>query len=68
MLDFKHTFNFSQATLIKPILCRNSCHLFESTIILHSNHTIKQHLGFFHISPCLTNIILQENNNKIDNG
>ena len=67
MLDFKNTFNFSQATLIKPIPCWNSS-LFESVIISHSNNAIKQCPGFLHISLCQANIILQENNIEIDNG
>ena len=30
MLEFQHTFNFSQATLIKPIHCKNSQRVLES--------------------------------------
>ena len=57
-LDFKHTFNFSQATLIKFVHFRKSHQLLEYAIIFHSNHTIKHCPGFFHFSPNLADIIL----------
>ena len=41
MLDLKHTFNFFQANLIKPIHCKKSHRLLESTIISKTKH-IKQ--------------------------
>ena len=40
MLDFKHTFNFSQATLIKPIQCKNFRQLLESSVISLSKHIL----------------------------
>ena len=55
MLDVKHTFNFSHATLIKPMHCKK----------LSSKH-IKQ-AGTYHISPNLADIILGNNNIEIEN-
>ena len=52
MLDPKHTFNFSQATIIKPIHCK------KSAVIFVRNH----------ISPYLANIIQHEHNIKIEKG
>ena len=66
MLDLKHTFNFSQATLIKPIHCKKICRLLESTVFSKIKH-IKQRPRFFQILPYL-DIILHENNLKIENG
>ena len=68
MFIFKDISNFLQVILIKPIYCRNSLCLFESAIIPHSKHTIKQNPGFFPISPYQANIILRKNNIRIDNG
>ena len=64
MLDFKHTFNFPQATLIKPIYCKNSSRLLESAVISQSKD-IKQWATFYQISPNQTDIILRENNIEI---
>ena len=58
---------FSQTTLIKPIHCKKSRRLIESTIISKTNH-IKQHPGFYHTSLNLANILQHENNIKIENG
>ena len=63
MLDLKHTFNFSQATLVKPIHCIQQ----ESAVNSQCNH-IKQRPGFYQISSYLADIILQENYIKIENG
>ena len=68
MLDFKDTFNFSQATLIKPIHCKKSNRLLESTIISHSKHIIKQRHDFNQISLYLADIILHEINIEIEKG
>ena len=66
MLELKHTFNFSQATLIKPINCKKSRTLLESVVISKTNH-IKWHPGFNQMSPYMMNIILNENKIKIEN-
>ena len=66
MLELKHAFNFSQATLIKPIHFKKSQRLLESVVISKTNY-IKEHLGFYQISPYLANIILNENRIKIEN-
>ena len=67
MLDLKHTFDFSQVTLIKPIDCKKSRRLFESAAISKTKH-IKQRPGFYQISPYLADIILHENKIEIENG
>ena len=67
MLELKHTFNFSQTTLIKPIPSKTSWRLLEFAVISKTNH-IKQHPGFYQILPHLANIILNENKIKIENG
>ena len=67
MLDLKHIFNFSQASLIKSINCKNSRRQLESAVISRSKH-IKQRLGFYQISPYLADIILRENNTEVENG
>ena len=59
MIDLKHTFNFFQAILIKPIYCKTSRELLESAVISISNH-ISQRPGFYQISPYLANIIQHE--------
>ena len=64
MLEIKHTFNFSQATLNKPIHCKKSHKLLESAIIFKTNH-MRQRPEFYQISTYLANIILHENNIKI---
>ena len=64
MLELKHTFNFSQATLIKPIQCKKYQRLLESAVISKTNH-IKQRPGFYQISPYLANMILSENKIKV---
>ena len=64
--DFKQTFNFSQANLIKSIHSRKSRCLLESATISHSSHAIKQHPSIFHILPFLVNIILWKNDSEID--
>ena len=61
MLYFKHTFNFSKATLIKPIHCKKSRRLLVSAVISQSKH-VKQRAGFYPISLYLADIILRENN------
>ena len=66
MLDIKHTFNISQATLLKPIYCEKSRRLLESAVIFKTNH-IKQRKGFFQISSYLADM-LHENNIRIENG
>ena len=60
MLDFNYTFNFSQATFIKPIHGKKSYRLLESAVISKTNH-IKQLAGFNQISPYSADIILHEN-------
>ena len=65
MLDLKHTFNFSRATLITPIHCKTSRRLLKPAIISQSKH-IKQRAGFYQIPPYLTDIILRENDIKDD--
>ena len=65
-LEFKHTFNFFQATLTKPIHCKKSHRLLESVVISKTNH-IKQRPGFYQISQYLADIILHKNNIKIEN-
>ena len=67
MLNLKHNFNFSQATLIKPIHGKNSHRLLEFAVISMSNH-IPQRIECHQISPYLANIILYENDMKIENG
>ena len=67
MLELKHTFIFSQATLIKPIHYKKSQRLLESAVISKINH-IKQRPGFPQISPYLLNIILNENKINMENG
>ena len=67
MLDLKHTFIFSLATLIKPIHRKKSRRLLESAVFFKTKH-IKQHPGFFQFSPYLADIILHENDIKIGNG
>ena len=57
---------FSQVTLIQPIDCKIFCRLLESAVISKTNH-IRQHPGFYQVSPYLANIILLENNMKIEN-
>ena len=59
-------FNFSQATRIKPIHYKKCYRLLESTLIFKTNH-IKQCPGFYKISPYLADIMLDENNIKIEN-
>ena len=49
ILDLKHTFNLSQSTLIKPIHCKKSCRLVESS---KTNH-IKQLPGSTRFHPIL---------------
>ena len=41
MLELKQTFNFSRATLIKPIHCKKSRRLLESAVISKTNHIKK---------------------------
>ena len=67
MIDLKHTFNFSQATLIKLIHCKKFRRLLKYVAISKTNY-IKQCPGFYQISPYLAHIILHENNIKIENG
>ena len=67
MVELKHTFNFSKATLIKPIHWKTPWRLLESAVISKTNH-IKQRPGFYQISSFLANIILNENKIKIKNG
>ena len=67
MLKLKHTFNFSQVTLIKPIQCKKSRRLLESAVISKTSHK-KQRPSFYQISPYQVNIILNENKIKIENG
>ena len=67
MLDLKHSFDFSQTTLNKPIYCEKSRRLLESVVISKTNH-IKQRPDFNQISPYLADIILRENNNEKENG
>ena len=43
MLELKHTFDFSQATRIKPIHCKTSPRLQKSAVTSKTNH-IKQRL------------------------
>ena len=62
-LELKYTFNFSQATLIKPIHCKKSQRLLESAVISETNH-IKQCSGFYQILPYLANIILKKKKKK----
>ena len=68
MLDFKHTFDLSQATLIKRLHCKKSRRLLESAIISHSKRIIKQRSGFDQISPYFADIILRANNIVNENG
>ena len=56
ILDLKHTFNFFQAILIKPIHCKKKIPQIVR-ICSHCNQ----------ISPYLANITLHENNIKIEN-
>ena len=67
MLDLNYTFNFPQATLIKPIHRQKSCSLLEFAIISKTNH-IKQRPRFYQVSPYFADIILHEKNIKIENG
>ena len=69
MIDLKQPFNFSQATLIKPIHCKKKKkrRLLESAVISKTNH-VKQRPSFYKISPDLADIILHEDNIKIENG
>ena len=67
-LDLKHTFNFSQVTLIKLIHCKKSSRLLGSAIISHSKYIIKQCPDFYQISLYLADIILRENNIEMENG
>ena len=57
--ELKHIFNFSEATLIKPIPCKKSRWLLESAVISKANY-IWQHPGFYQILPYLANIINHE--------
>ena len=59
MLELKHTFNFPHTTLIKPMHYKKSRRRLESAVISKTNH-IKQHPGFYQISPCLADIMLHE--------
>ena len=56
MLELKLTFNFSQATLLKPIHCKKSCRLLESAVISKTKHII-QRTGFYQIPLYLEKII-----------
>ena len=67
LLELQHTFDLSQATLIKPTHSKTSRRLLESAVISKRNH-IKQRPGFYQISPYLANIILNENKIKMENG
>ena len=73
MVDFlnptgcEHTFDFSQASLIKPTHCKKSRRLLESQVISQFKH-IKLQPGFYQILPDSTNIILRKNNIPIENG
>ena len=68
MLDFKHTFNFFQATLIKAVDRKKSSQQLESASISHFKHIIKPCFGFYQISSDLADIILHGNNREIKNG
>ena len=68
MLDLKHTFNLSQATLIKTMHCIKSRRLLEEVSAISIINLIAQRLGFYQISPYLANIIQHENNINIENG
>ena len=59
MLELKHTFDFSQVTLMKPIHCKTFQRLLESAV--------KQRPGSYQISPHLANILPNENKIKIEN-
>ena len=68
-LYLKRTFIFPKPlyTLQKATNTLQKSHrLLESAVIPISNH-IPQRLGFYLISPYLANIILHENNIKIEN-
>ena len=66
-LGLKQTFNFSQKT--NQTHTFQSCRLFESVVIPPPKKKhIRQRPGFYQIWPCLVNIILHENNIKIENG
>ena len=67
MLELKHTFNFSQVTLIKYIHYKKSRRLLESAVVYKPNYT-KQRPGFYQILPFLAIMILNENKIKIENG
>ena len=67
MLELKHTFSFSQTSLIKPIHCKKSHRLLEFEVISKTNHR-RQRQGFYQMSPYLVNTILHENNIKMENG
>ena len=65
ILEHEHTINFSRATLIKLIHYKTSRRLLETAGISKTNH-IRLRPGFYQISPYLANIILHENNIKIE--
>ena len=69
ILELKHTSNFSQTALIKPIHYKKYRRLLESVVISKTNHIYKRpgFLKFSQISPYQANIILHENNIKIEN-
>ena len=57
----------SQPTLIKLIHYKKSLRLLEFSVIFKTNHQ-KQHPGFYQILLYLADILLHENNIKIENG
>ena len=59
--------NFSQSTLIKPIICKNPADLIR--ICSHfQNRPQKQRPGFYLILPYDADIMLNENNIRRENG
>ena len=67
ILDLKQTFNFPQATQIKPINCKISPRLLQSAAISKTKY-IQQRPRFNQIPSFLADIMLHENNIEIENG